>query len=433
MDLNDLRRDRKAAADKMGAAADALVQIENETPDNADAIAAAQAEFEAAQASFDKLDAQVKRGEAAEQAAATAAAAPAPIVASAAGAVPATPKNAEQRGAEAGIMVGALLYAGGNKDRAVAKLDADGHSGLSAALSTATDAAGGVTLPRPTSQILIDLLRPRVVVRAAGATVHDMPAGTLRNAKLLTGATATYEAENAPIPTSEPTFEPVDESFKKLTSLVPVSNSLLRYSSMSMGMTVRDLLLQGMAQREDLAFIRGDGSGNTPTGILGFKLAAHSQAAVANGAAAVEAALRKMVSDIDDDNVPMTSPGWIMRASVKHFLGGLREGVGGNKIYPSIDDSGTLKGYPIYTTSQIPNNLGSGSDSEIYFVDFAQMMIGDAMDIQISTSTEAAYVDGGTTYSAFQRDQTLMRAISEHDFASAHDEAISYATVTSWQ
>ncbi|NRB17719.1 MAG: phage major capsid protein [Rhodobacteraceae bacterium] len=85
------------------------------------------------------------------------------------------------------------------------------------------------------------------------------------------------------------------------------------------------------------------------------------------------------------------------------------------------------------TTSQVPNNLGTGNDTEITFADFSEIMIGDDQDIRIASSSEASFVDtNGDTVSAFQRDLTLMRAVSRHDLAPAHDEAISVITGTSW-
>lgn len=436
-DINDHRRDRKAAANAMEKAAQTIAALEAVEGDpDASAIEAAQAEFDKAQASFNAEDRAVKRLEVVEQAQTTSAISetqqqrqePAPR------AVPAQPVNAQDRGAEVGIMVGALLNARGDVARASERLERDGHSGISAALSGATEGAGGVTIPRPSAQTLIDLLTPRVLVRSMGAMVHDMPAGEMRNAKALTGPTASYAGENAPIVESEPTFGKVDEKFKKLTSLVPIGNSLLRHSNMSVGRLIRDQMIRFMSLREDLAFIRGDGTGDTPKGVRNWCLPGNLQLAVANTALVVEAALRKMVSQVEDANVAMVMPGWMMRASTKNFLANLRDPDSGVKLFPSIEANGTLWGYPIGLSSQIPNNLGAGTNqTEVYFVDFAEIMIGDSMDITVATSTEAAFVNtSGETVSAFQSDLTLMRAIAEHDLAPAHDEGIAVLTGVGW-
>lgn len=283
---------------------------------------------------------------------------------------------------------------------------------------------------------MIELLRSRVVVRRAGARTFPMPAGQIRHSKQTASATASYGAENAQIAPSEPEFDKLDQSFKKLTGLVPVGNSLLRHSGMAMAQHVRDDLLKVMARREDLAFIRGTGTANTPRGIRNWLLAANwiaaTDAGIAASSAAAEAALRTVVSRVEDADVNMSQAGWIMRASAKNFLANLRDD-NGNKLFPSIEANGQLLGWPIHITSQIPNNLGSGGDeTEIYFGEFSEAMIGDSMDLSIGVSTEAGYFDGTEWVSAFQNDLTLMRAISEHDFALEHDVAFAGFNAAGW-
>ncbi|MBL3580773.1 phage major capsid protein, partial [Rhodovulum visakhapatnamense] len=148
-DLNDLRRERRAAAERMQERADALAALEGaETPD-AEAIAAAETAFAEAQAGFETLNAQVGRAEAAEAARAAAATGgddPAPGT----GAAPtgtarpqqaATPRDPAHRGIEVGFMLHALAASRGDRERAVARLETDGHSGIAAIMSGASEAA----------------------------------------------------------------------------------------------------------------------------------------------------------------------------------------------------------------------------------------------------------------------------------------------------
>nr|WP_152559559.1 phage major capsid protein [Paenirhodobacter enshiensis] len=436
MKLDDLRRDRKAAATALSSAADAINKLEEAgtatgTPEHVAAVAA----FDQAKRAFDDLDAGVKRAETTEAALAAAAVGDQNGQRAAQG-LNAQPKNPADKGVEVGFVVHALARAHGDRDKAAAFLENEGHSGISAALSGATEAAGGVTIPRPMAEGLIELLRARVVVRAAGARTFPMPAGQIRNAKQIASATATYQGENVAITPSEPGFDKLDQSFKKLTGLVPIGNSLLRHSGLAMAQMVRDDLLKVMALREDLAFIRGDGSSNTPTGIRNWIASSNWLAAldagIAANATAADAALRKAVSVVEDADVALTNPGWIMRASTKNWLASLRD-TNGNLLYPSIDTNGQLKGAPIYVTSQVPNSLGTnGDETEVYFGEFSEAMIGDSMELNVSMSTEAGYMDGSTFVSAFQNDLTLMRTISEHDFALEHDVAFSGFNAAGW-
>jgi HK97 family phage major capsid protein len=435
MDINDLRRMMTAAAENMGTTAQALDDLEASGTAEASAIESATAEFDAAKKEFDGLKIRVARAEEVEAAKASTAGSEQDSGGAGAGGgrIPGQVASADNQGVDTGLMVAALANAGGNREQAAAALEQQGHSGISAALSGAVQSAGGVLIPRPQSEVLIKLLTPKVVVRKLGAVVHDMPAGMLRKGREASPPTAGYIGENAAIVESEPTFDHVDQDFKTLAALVPIGNALLAHGSPSIGASVRNQLLTYMGLREDLAFIRGDGSANTPKGLRNWCLAGHLKTGLANTVAVVEANLRWMVSVVEDSDVPMLMPGWIMRGATKHFLASLKDPASGAKIYPSIDASNTLHGFPIETTSQVPNNLGGGTDTEIIFADFSQIMIGDAQEIRVATSTEATYVDtGGNTVSAFQRDQTLMRAISRHDLAPEHDQAISVLTGTGW-
>lgn len=274
--LDDLRRDRKAAATALQVAADAITALEEAgTASEDEQHIAAVSAFDAAQASFDQINAGVKRAEVAEAAAAASAVGDQGAGAQSGVQRPAVAQNPAEKGVQLGFMVHALARCKGDRDKAASFLDGEGHSGISAALSGATETAGGVTVPRAMATEMIELLRSRVVVRAAGARTFPMPAGQIRHAKQTASATASYAAENAQIAASEPEFGKIDQSFKKLTGLVPVGNSLLRHSGIAMAQTVRDDLLKVMARREDLAFIRGDGSANSPTGIRNWLLAAN--------------------------------------------------------------------------------------------------------------------------------------------------------------
>ncbi|MCJ8139361.1 phage major capsid protein [Falsirhodobacter halotolerans] len=435
--IADLRRKRTASAQRMETASATIAGLEadNTAADDA-AMVAAITEFEAAQAEFTALGVSLQRAETTEAALAAAAtggdqnqpntpAAPSATT-------PATPADPAMAGVELGFMVHALARHGGRRADAAADLEAQGHSGLSAALSGAEQSAGGVTIPRPQAEGLIALLRPRVVVRAAGARTFPMPAGQMRHAKQIAPATASYIAENAPIPPSEPAFGAMDMGFKKLTGLVPIGNSLLRHSGIAMAQAVRDDLLNVMALREDLAFLRGAG-GLVPTGLRSWIPARLWLTTAAATPGSAETMLRTAVSRVEDAGVGMINPSWVMRGGAKNWLANLRDPIG-FKLFPSIEQNGTLLGYPIRTTAQIPDNLGEdGNETEIYFGDFNEAMIGDSMVLQIGSSTEAAYIDSkGDMISAFQNDLTLMRAISEHDFATARDEAFCGFNAVGW-
>lgn len=429
--LDDLRRDRKAAAGNMEkAAADIDALATSGVADDADDMVAAVASFDAAEAEFAGLDASVKRAEAVEQAQAAAAVGDETAPTTPA---PARAKVEADKGMEVGFMLHALGNNQGNVQSASATLEGAGLGQVATAMNTATSSAGGVLVPDALYGDLIGLLKPRAVVRRSGARSVPMPAGKLRKSKITGGPTAKYTGEGGSIGSTTVTLGEDSQSFKKLTAMVPVSNDLLAMSIFDAGALVRNELVDALALREDLAFLRNDGTNGTPKGLRYWAPAGHWVADVANTVAAVRVFLRGCVSKVEDSDVAMVAPGWVMRSSVKHWLASLRD-ENGHLVYPSIDMDGTLLGWPIQTTSQVPNNLGvGGNESEITFADFNETMIGESKKLTLAVSTEAAYVNSSDELvSAFDLDQTLFRAITEHDFAPMHDVAISGGTVVAW-
>lgn len=439
MDLNDLRKKRKEAAAALNEKAAAYATLlEAEAPTEAEALAAhdakiaeAEAEHDAAKAAFDKADKAFGVAEQAEQAtirSATGGDAPSGARAT----VPAAAGGGDDAGLVFGMAVHALANAGGNMMGAVASLEADGLNQPAALLQGSQQSAGGVTIRREQSSEIIKALKPRTTVRKHAEPV-SVPAGEMRKARQSGGATVGYGAEVATIGATSVSFDAVDTTYKKLTGLLPISNSLLRHSTADMASFARGELFDAMALGEDLAFLRGPG-GVEPRGLKNWCLVDHWQATpVGTVFNDVDLFLRRIVGKLTDSNVPLETAAWFMRGSAKTFLAGLKDN-DGRVAYPSIDANGTLFGFPIETTSQLPGNLGVGGDeTEIILAAMGHVMIGDTQSISLAVSDSASYVDAnGDIQSAFATDKTLIRAIAEHDIAPKHDQAIAGGLAAGW-
>ena len=63
----------------------------------------------------------------------------------------------------------------------------------------------------------------------------------------------------------------------------------------------------------------------------------------------------------------------------------------------------------------------------------ADTIIGDTMNVMVDASDVAAYYGtDGQVVSTFQRDQSLFRVISEHDFNMRHLQSLAIGTTTDW-
>lgn len=342
--------------------------------------------------------------------------------------------------------------------------------GATRALVTSVGASGGFIVPPDYVAEVIELLRPKAVVRSSGPRVLPMPRGTLTLPGQNSAATATYGNERSAITTSQQSLKSITATFKKLTALVPVSNDMMRYADPAADAFVRDDLVKVMALREDLAFTLGDGSNDTPMGFLAFanrwvgtnkgtmgawSTSANSTFAV-NAAdpagstggnfitsnpnptlATVQAELGGAANRLDAANVPEDKRVWIAHPRSRNFLYDLTNSLG-EYVFRDELNAGKLRNYPVKTTTQIPTNYwdASGTNKDLSFIFLAEMdeaMILDSMSLELAVSREGTYVDaGGTTQSAFQSDQTLIRAITEHDFQMRHDQSVAVIQGVRW-
>lgn len=301
---------------------------------------------------------------------------------------------------------------------------------LAKALGTNDGAGGGFLVPATVSTEIIPLLYAQSVVRAAGAMVVPMPTGTLRIPKLTGGATAAYVGENAAITASQQTFGQITLTFRKLAALVPVSFDLIRYSSPAADSIIRDDIVRQIASAENSNFMRADGAASTPKGIRYWAAAANIVAS-----AGTYATLANTVTDLGvamlaliNANVPITRGAWFFSPSTWwRFYSAVA--TTGQFIYRDEMSRGTLMGYPVFRSTQIPLTLGTGAQTEWMFVDMADIVIGEGTAMRVDASDTAAYVDStGTVVSAYSQDQVIIRAITEHDLAARRSESIAVIT-----
>lgn len=398
------------------------------------------AQFAELESQINEMTAKISRAEAAERLAASGAV---PVGESAQGI--AGPPGGRVEGpyntpTEPGVamaqMVRLLVQAQGNQQQAaeLAKVNGFGAD-VHMALNTVTPGAGGVLVPENFSSGVIESLRPKSVVRRMGAVSLPLNNGNLTLPRINGNTSVTYIGTETDIPLTEMTFGDLKLSAKKAAAIVPISNDLLAFSGVNprVDALVSNDLATSMGLSEDLHFIRGSGIDPLPKGLRHWAPAGHIVAQPAGTTLAdVDAFLGGLMLRLEVANVDLAACGWIMHPRTIRWLQSLRDG-NGNKAYPEID-ANYLKGYKWALTTQIPTNLGvGGNESEIYFVNFADCYIGEVEQLAIAISTEAAYKDGeGNMVSAFQRDQTLIRVISKHDFGPRHVESIAIGTGVTW-
>ena len=299
------------------------------------------------------------------------------------------------------------------------------------AQAAGVDTAGGYLVPVQALGGIIDLLRANLVTAALGATILDNLTGVPVEIPKQTGAaTAVWVEENSAITESEITFGQLALNPKGLAALVKMSNRSLRLTNPALEALVRDDITQQIALALDLAALRGTGANGQILGVsnqIGVGSVDFSSTAQSTTTFNPSwEAMYELEGVVEDANALRGRLGFAMSPKIKRVMSKLRAAVA------AVDDQGgnfmqtmpmtaahitAILGWPFQTTTQIPNTLGSGDKSEVYFGNWADLIIGMWGGMRLKASDEA-----GT---AFTSDQTWVRAIMDVDAGIRRQESFA--------
>lgn len=293
---------------------------------------------------------------------------------------------------------------------------------LRAVMTEGTAADGGVTIPQNLYNEIIPLLRQTGVTRSLGVTELPLPNGNLNLVKQTGAANFTWVGENQPIGNSKITMGNIKLSAKKLAGIIPISNELLRDSSLVADRFVRDEMVNGIAEAEDITSLYGSGSENAPKGVT---VACADSKITVDGELTADT-IYTMVGKLLSAKLNNPNFAWRIPGVLWAKLYGMQT-ANGNYIFRDEMKDGKLCGYPF----KIDNNIKIGADAnaktQIFFGDWKNFLIGVESALQIAVSTDASFTDGSKTVSAFENDLTLMRAVVREDFGVRYTEAFVWA------
>lgn len=318
--------------------------------------------------------------------------------------------------------------------------DIDGQ--IVKALTAASATSAGNLIHESFANEIIELLRVNTVVRSLpGIRFVPLPNGQITFDKITAGATVAYRNETGVPTASDLQTGQVKLTSKELVGIAIISQKLLKLSDYAVDLIVRDDLIAAMSEREDLAFLRGDGSSDTPTGLRNLVNASHvldfSASGTAPSLATVKSTLSQMRLKPKQAKIPVRNPTWLLSPRIEEFLMSLVDG-NGNPVYEKeMVERGTLSNIPYKMSLQIPENLSDGAGhtdaTEIYYVEASNVMIGDAEEVNAEIIPNAAYDNGsGTVISGVSKLQDAVRVVSSHDIGVRHDKTIVVGNKVRW-
>jgi HK97 family phage major capsid protein/HK97 family phage prohead protease len=248
-------------------------------------------------------------------------------------------------------------------------------------LNVGTATAGGHTVATDLlADSFIDKLDNAMVATRAGATVLRDLQGNIAIPRATGGATSYWVAESGAITESAAAFDQVTMSPKTVGAFSDVSRKLLLQSSVDVESFVRNDLALRLALAIDNKAFEGDGTSNTPTGVVNATGVGSVAFASATAGAATWGEIIDMESEVSQDNALLGNLSYITNAAQMGYLKQTKKDSGSGIFL--VEDS-QLNGYNVLVSNQI------STAGQMLFGNWADLMIGywSGVDINVDTST----------------------------------------------
>ena len=274
-----------------------------------------------------------------------------------------------------------------------------------------TDSLGGYLVPAEFQNMIVEDLRDATVMRQIANTITTT-SNELHLPKLDTRPQAQWRNEAAVKATSTAQFSELVFTPYSLASIVPLSQELSDDATLGVNGSIINyiagLMTQSLAEKEDLAFWTGNGTGQ-PTGISQYTVG--SRAKSANMADDVIELFHDLKQGYRGRAV------WVGNARTLATVRQLKD-TQNRYLVQNLGDSpyGSLLGRPMYEQNNLSN--------ELYLGDFSYYQIVDRQGISVRVSDEATVAGS----SAFEKNLVFVRVEKRVDAELTLTEAVKKIT-----
>lgn len=372
--------------------------------------------------------------------------------------IAATPKVEEAKGLGMARLVMCYAKAKGNPLHAieVAKQAYAGHHHLKqmelvlkaqVTGGTTTDPSWAAPLVEPQNLVseFIEFLRPQTIIGKFGT--NGIPA--LRTAPFnikvpaqTSGGSGYWVGEGKAKPLTAFDFESFTLAYNKVAAIAVLSEELLRFSSPSAEMLVRNALSEAVISRLDTD-ITDPAITATADRPASFTNGAQTYTSLGVDADSVRDDIARLVTFFINNNLPLDSLVLIMRNAQALKLSLMRSPLGAREFPDITMNGGFLEGIPVIT-SQYPaaGRVTAVVASEIYLADDGGVAIDMSREasLEMDTAPSSLINDGASPptsvesamVSMFQTNSVAIRAERVITWKRRRAAAVAYQTGTGW-
>ena len=278
------------------------------------------------------------------------------------------------------------------------------HAQRDLVVGTAT-AGGNLVSTDLLAQSFIEILRNRMLVRAAGATLLTGLVGDVAIPRQTGAGTAYWVAEgNAPTE-SQQTIDQLTMTPHTVGAFTDYSRKLLKQSSLDVENFVRTDLASILQIAIDYASLHGDHTvdANQPDGIAATS-GIGSVVGGATGAAPDWADIVSLESEVSIDNADVGRLAYMTNPKVRGKLKVTPRVASTDSVMIWENGPNPLNGYPVHITSQVRSDITKTTTnlSAIFFGNWADLIIGMWGGLDVLVDPYALSTSGGVRVVALQ-------------------------------
>ena len=266
--------------------------------------------------------------------------------------------------------------------------------------------AGAYLIPEEYDARLMEVTAPQTIVRANGAVSipvasssgripaldqNTAPTAGQGDSAFAGGVVARWVAAGGTLTETQPTFEQIEYTIRKLAGFTEVENEVLADSAIGIEALLTRLFSRTVAGMEDYAFLRGTGAAE-PLGILNAAVAIGLTPNTDNAFEYVDAlSMRSRFKGVGG------TPVWGIHPGVWPDIGVFEVTSGSGGVFQanlSAALNQDILGWPIVESEHLPQDDNSGN---VLLADFSAYLIFDRMQMAVAFSEHAAFTtDKGT-------------------------------------
>jgi HK97 family phage major capsid protein len=310
-----------------------------------------------------------------------------------------------------------------------------------------TEWAGNLVEPTNMVSEFVEFLRPRTIVGRFGEggipSLRRVPFN-IRVAAQIDGGSANWVGEGLGKPVTKFGFDAVTLRWNKVAAISVLSEELLRHSTPSAELLVRNSLAEAIVERLDVSFSDKDFSGAADVSPASPFAGASNAAVTGITAASVRHDIRVAVTHFITNNIPLSGLVILMRTSQALSLSLMRNALGVKEFPDMTMNGGLLEGIPVIASQHVKAGIVSFvSADDVYLADDGGVAIDMSREASLEMTSSPTMSMGdavGSPYvptpaqlvSMFQTNSVAIRAERIVTWKKRRTAAAYYLTGSVW-